>query len=81
MPNQVDQKQPTRSLAATLIGRSFVHPLFDYLLIGGELMRVAALPPDPDSETNMDNFMGQRRAFEGTTPIGHALDTTAPVWF
>ncbi|HVF86951.1 MAG TPA: PPC domain-containing protein [Pyrinomonadaceae bacterium] len=47
----------------------------DYLLVGGELMRVAALPPDPDSETNMDNFMGQRRAFEGTTPVGHALDT------
>ncbi|MBA2647965.1 MAG: PPC domain-containing protein [Pyrinomonadaceae bacterium] len=47
----------------------------DYLLVGGELMRVVSLPPDPDSETNMDNFMGQRRAFEGTTPIGHALDT------
>lgn len=47
----------------------------DYLLVGGELMRVAALPPDPDSETNVDNFMGQRRAFEGTTAVGHALDS------
>lgn len=31
------QIPPPRSLAAVLIGRSFVHPLFDYLFIGGGL--------------------------------------------
>lgn len=33
----VDEKVCERSLASVLIGRSFVHPLFDYLLIGGGL--------------------------------------------
>ena len=31
------QTHPRRSLASALLGRSFVHPLFDYLLIGGGL--------------------------------------------
>ncbi|MDQ3652776.1 MAG: PPC domain-containing protein [Acidobacteriota bacterium] len=47
----------------------------DYLLIDGELVRVASLPPDPDSDTSVYNFMGQRMAYEGTSPTGHALDT------
>jgi len=32
----LDEK-PDRGLAAALLGRSFVHPVFDYLLIGGGL--------------------------------------------
>lgn len=33
----MNEKLSARSLSAALIGRSFVHPLFDYLLIGGGL--------------------------------------------
>lgn len=33
----MNEKPPVRSLAAVLFGRSFVHPLFDYLFIGGGL--------------------------------------------
>jgi hypothetical protein len=33
----MSQKPALRSLSTTLMGRSFVHPLFDYLLIGGGL--------------------------------------------
>jgi hypothetical protein len=47
----------------------------DYLLAGGELMKVEALPPDPDSDTRLFSFMGNRIAYEGTTPEGHAVDT------
>jgi hypothetical protein len=36
-PNPTNQTQSARSLAGALIGRSFVHPLVDYLLIGGGL--------------------------------------------
>src|ERR1019366_2125496 len=35
--SQMIQKHSVRSLAGALTGRSFVHPLFDYLLIGGGL--------------------------------------------
>lgn len=33
----MNEKAPARSVFAVLIGRSFVHPLFDYLFIGGGL--------------------------------------------
>ena len=36
-PNQTTPEQGVRSLAAVLCGRSFVHPIFDYLFIGGGL--------------------------------------------
>ena len=34
---------PERSLAKALVGRSFVHPLFDYVLIGGALSLVVTV--------------------------------------
>ena len=36
-PNLLNVSQTVRSPAVGLAGRSFVHPLFDYLLIGGGL--------------------------------------------
>lgn len=39
----MDRIPHTRSLATALIGRSFVHPLFDYLLIGGGLSLVLTM--------------------------------------
>lgn len=36
-PGKAEPNPPAPSFVATLLGRSFVHPLFDYLLIGGGL--------------------------------------------
>jgi len=36
----VNESPPARSFTSALVGRSFVHPLFDYLLIGGGLSLV-----------------------------------------
>ncbi len=37
VPRRQQMDGPVRSLAGALIGRPFVHPLFDYLIIGGGL--------------------------------------------
>jgi hypothetical protein len=49
----MNQKQSVRSLAAALVGRSFVHPLFDYLVIGGGLSLIvtAVVLTDPGRGT------------------------------
>ncbi|MGH9768433.1 MAG: hypothetical protein ACREAB_13460 [Blastocatellia bacterium] len=49
----------------------------DYLLAGNELTQVEVLPKGPDEDTFLKSFLGQRLAFEDTTPEAHAANSTA----
>ncbi|MEO7142573.1 MAG: hypothetical protein ABI165_03635, partial [Bryobacteraceae bacterium] len=46
----------------------------DYIMIGGEVDRVEALPAGPDSDMFFDSFGGQRLAYFDTTTEAHAVD-------
>lgn len=43
----------------------------DYVFVGGELMRILALPRGPDDDCQFYQAGGQRSAFLGTTPVHH----------
>ncbi|MEZ6139116.1 MAG: WD40 repeat domain-containing protein [Zavarzinella sp.] len=43
----------------------------DYLLVGNELMRILALPLNPDADCNFYQVGGKRQAFLGTSPTHH----------
>ncbi len=47
----------------------------DYVMIGGEIARVDALPLSPDADTEFESFAGQRLAFFDTSTEAHALDS------
>jgi WD40 repeat protein len=47
----------------------------DYLLAGNELMRIRALPRNPDDDCQFFSVQGQREGFLGTTPTHHSLGT------
>jgi hypothetical protein len=47
----------------------------DTLLVGGELIRVRAMPRGPDDDMRFDSFEGQRLGLLDTTPEAHAIDT------
>jgi hypothetical protein len=49
----------------------------DYVMIGGEIIRVEALPLSPDNDTLFEAFGGQRLAFFDTTTEAHAIDSAA----
>ena len=49
----------------------------DYVMIGGEIIRVEALPLSPDNDTVFQSFGGQRLAFFDTTTEAHAIDSAA----
>jgi WD40 repeat protein len=44
----------------------------DYLYVGGELMRIVALPRNPDDDCQFYQVAGRRTGFLGTTPLHHA---------
>ena len=46
----------------------------DYLMIGGEIIQVEAMPRGPDDDFLFKGFDGQRVAYLDTTPEGHAID-------
>ena len=46
----------------------------DYMLAGNEVMRISDTPLMPDADVTMEGFNGQRRAYLGTSPEGHASD-------
>lgn len=46
----------------------------DYLMIGGEIIRIEEMPRGPDSDTFFDAFEGQRIAYFDTTTEAHAID-------
>ncbi len=47
----------------------------DYVMIGGEIIRVDALPLSPDNDTLFEGFNGQRLTFFDTTGEAHAVDS------
>ncbi len=47
----------------------------DYVMIGGEIIRVEALPLSPDNDTVFEGFNGQRLTFFDTTAESHAVDS------
>jgi hypothetical protein len=47
----------------------------DYLLVDGELMRILALPKNPDDDCQFYQVGGKRVGYLGTTPSHHALGT------
>jgi WD40 repeat protein len=47
----------------------------DYVLVGQELMRIKALPKNPDDDCQFYSVGGQRVGYLGTTPSYHALNT------
>jgi hypothetical protein len=46
----------------------------DYVMIGGEIVRIESIPDSPDSDVGMDNFGGQRIAYFDTSTEAHAVD-------
>ena len=49
----------------------------DYMMIGGEIIQVEAMPRSPDDDFIFAGFGGQRVAYLDTTPEGHAVDQAA----
>jgi DNA-binding beta-propeller fold protein YncE len=45
----------------------------DYLLLGGELLRINALPKNPDDDCQFFGESGQRLGYLGTTPTYHSM--------
>lgn len=48
----------------------------DYILAGNELLQVEVLPKTPDEDIFFKSFLGQRVAYEDTTPEAHAMNST-----
>ncbi|HEY6391912.1 MAG TPA: hypothetical protein VIX89_11585 [Bryobacteraceae bacterium] len=46
----------------------------DYVMIGGEIVRIDSIPDSPDSDVSMDSFGGQRIAYFDTSTEAHAID-------
>jgi hypothetical protein len=46
----------------------------DYVMIGGEILRIDSIPDSPDSDVAMDSFAGQRIAYFDTSTEAHAVD-------
>jgi hypothetical protein len=47
----------------------------DYVLVDNELMRIWALPKNPDDDCQFYSVSGQRQAFLETTPTHHSMGT------
>jgi hypothetical protein len=47
----------------------------DYVMAGGEIIRVEALPLSPDNDTVFEGFGGQRLAWFDTSTEAHAIDS------
>ena len=47
----------------------------DLLYVGGELVKIQDLPPNPDADCTFFNTAGQRLGFLDTTPTHHAMNT------
>jgi len=45
----------------------------DYILLGNELLRIWALPKNPDDDCQFWSLGGRRRGYLGTTPAFHAM--------
>jgi WD40 repeat protein len=47
----------------------------DYIYVGSELLRIQALPPNPDADCNFFSVRGQRIGYLDTTPTHHSMGT------
>jgi hypothetical protein len=47
----------------------------DTLMVGSELVKIAAMPRGPDDDIRFDSFEGQRLGLLDTTPEAHSIDT------
>src|SRR6185437_9938716 len=47
----------------------------DYVMVGGEILRVESLPLSPDADTVFESFGGQRLTYFDTTAEAHAIDS------
>lgn len=47
----------------------------DYVMIGGEIVRIRNIPDSPDADIGFDSFNGQRIAYFDTTTEAHSVDT------
>ena len=47
----------------------------DYLYVGNELVRIQALPLNPDADCTFSNSAGRRLAYLDTTPTHHSMGT------
>lgn len=64
----------SRTTGMRLVSTSGLHE-GDYLMIGDELDRVAFIPDQPDADIELEGIEGMRRAFLGTSPDVHAINT------
>lgn len=46
----------------------------DYVMVGGEIIRIRNIPDSPDADIGFDSFNGQRIAYFDTTTEAHAID-------
>ena len=47
----------------------------DFMMLGGEVLKVSAMPKSPDDDMVFENFNGQRTTYFGTTAEAHAIDS------
>jgi hypothetical protein len=64
----------SRTTGMRLVSTSGLHE-GDYLMIGDELDRIAFIPDQPDADIELEGIDGIRRAFLGTSPDVHAINT------
>ncbi|HEX4231541.1 MAG TPA: hypothetical protein VHZ07_22925 [Bryobacteraceae bacterium] len=64
----------SRTTGMRLVTTSGLHE-GDYLMIGDELDQIAFIPDQPDADIEMEGIDGMRRAFLGTSPDVHAVNT------
>ncbi|MFZ0745473.1 MAG: hypothetical protein WAM85_13765 [Terracidiphilus sp.] len=64
----------SRTEGIRLVSTSGLHE-GDYLMVGDELDRVDFIPDQPDADTILKSMGGLRRAYLGTSPDVHAVNT------
>ena len=62
------------SSSIRLVSNAGLH-VGDYLMVGDELDQIESIPDQPDADVGLISISGLRRAFLGTSPDVHAVDT------
>ncbi len=66
----------SRTTGIRLVSTSGLHE-GDYMMIGDELDRISIIPDQPDADVEMEGVDQMRRAYLGTSPDVHAINTPA----
>jgi hypothetical protein len=64
----------SRTTGIRLVSTSGLHE-GDYMMVGDELDRIAIIPDQPDADVEMEGVDEMRRAYLGTSPDVHAINT------